>query len=285
MKRLSGILFLIFIALSLWNCERENVAGKSSLVIEGWIDSGENPEVMVTFSATASESIKTQKDRDKFVPRDCKVTVTDLGTMREYMLTPRDAEGYLPPRVYSTNELIGVVGGSYRLSVDVGNRHAEAVTTIPEPHKLDKFTFNYTDNADTSVFLSAWITDRPGSKDYYKLFIREVGVDSTFVPCIIGLINDETMPVGVSSRIPIYGPMVVGYSDIRKSFSVKSTVRMKLRTMDKDSYNYWRDFEQITTFASNPFVSVSYNLRSNIKGGFGYWSGYGATEYSFRVSE
>jgi hypothetical protein len=55
--------------------------------------------------------------------------------------------------------------------------------------------------------------------------------------------------------------------------------------LDKESWEYWNDFEEVQSLSSNPLFPVSTDIRSNIKGGLGYWAGYGSAYYKVSIPD
>ena len=54
---------------------------------------------------------------------------------------------------------------------------------------------------------------------------------------------------------------------------------VKIAHIDETAYNFWRDHETTLMIGRNPLFPVTNNIRSNVRGGLGYWFGYGSTEY------
>ena len=60
---------------------------------------------------------------------------------------------------------------------------------------------------------------------------------------------------------------------------------IKLCTMDRESFDYWNNFEVMT--ASNAFnMYYETDMSGNLQGAMGYWAGYGVDkEVKFTVTE
>ena len=68
-------------------------------------------------------------------------------------------------------------------------------------------------------------------------------------------------------------------------FSAEDRVIVKFCTLDQTSWQYWNDFEEIQSLSRNPFFPVSTSIRSNVKGGLGYWAGYGSRYYVVSIPD
>ena len=132
MKRILPILLLALSA-----CEPSMVPSEdpSRLIVEGWIDSGGHPIVMVSTPVAAQEQEKPATSLSSHVVSKATVTVTD-DSGREYLLEGRVDRNYLPPYIYTSEELTGEVGHTYRLKVNYGNHAATGTTSIPRPLPL-----------------------------------------------------------------------------------------------------------------------------------------------------
>ena len=82
-------------------------------------------------------------------------------------------------------------------------------------------------------------------------------------------------------RIPVYMPTSLFKTpeNYSRYFSVGDSVIVKFVNMDSVSYNFWKSFEDIRMLSRNPLFPALDNMESNIRGGLGYWCGYGASYY------
>lgn len=262
-----------------WNQQNLFYTGLSSsgLPAEFWLIAGRAPVVIVTTTVPVSEEKKDMSSLKENIVRWATVSVTD--GENEVFLTGRRDDDYFPPYVYSTSMLSGEIGKRYRLKVRYSGLEVEAETVIPPAHELKYIDTEQTKNG--SYMLRAGLNDRPETKDYYKFFIRVDGRDSVYKSSLLGLVDDAVLDNGVND-IQIFnsfGPSSVP-RDSSMYFKVGDKVWVKLCTMSEDVYNYWSDFDDVASLSLNPFFPVTKKIRSNIKGGLGYWAGYGSTYYS-----
>ena len=47
--------------------------------------------------------------------------------------------------------------------------------------------------------------------------------------------------------------------------------------------DFWSRFDDLTSLARNPIFPAVFNLPPCLEGAYGYWAGYGATEYSVTI--
>ena len=67
------------------------------------------------------------------------------------------------------------------------------------------------------------------------------------------------------------------------SYLEDDIVRIRFSSMDETSFNYWADYDDVTTLSTNPFFPVNKKIRSNISSGMGYWAGYGSSYYRISI--
>ena len=108
-------------------CEKEYTENNNEqIVVEGWIESGSGPVVMLTKSFTINTGEVSYEEDESIVLPWGKVTVSD-GT-KSVVLTGDPNESYFPPYRYSTSKIRGVPGRTYYLFVEYGNRVLTAQT-------------------------------------------------------------------------------------------------------------------------------------------------------------
>ena len=103
--------------------------GPMPLVVEGWIEEGLAPVVMVT---RAVDLTTDTASFDGFVEKWARVSIYD-GDER-YVLTGSVNRDYMPPFIYTSSRLRGQTGHTYRLVVETESDTVEAETTmLPSP--------------------------------------------------------------------------------------------------------------------------------------------------------
>ena len=67
-------------------------------------------------------------------------------------------------------------------------------------------------------------------------------------------------------------------------FKSNDIVHIRFCTLTQKGWEYWSDFEEIQSLTQNPFFPITTDIRSNIKGGLGYWTGYGSNYYTLEIN-
>lgn len=276
------IIYILSLMLGIGCSEVELPETSPQLVVEGWIETGRGPVVMVTTTVPVDHKIGSEEDLKKYVVTWGKVTISD--GEQEVVLTGMKDDDYFPPYIYTTSSIRGEAGKTYSLKVEYGGHTATAVTTIPDAVPLEDIKVRKSRNNEDGFYMTGVLKDNPDTKDYYKVFIRTNKKDSTYVPSFLGLINDDVLSGG-SDEIPINNTFrKLEDGGTSTLFSAEDFVFIRFSTLDKASYDYWNDFDD-NTMSRNPLFPVTSVIRTNISGGLGHWSGYGASYYKVSIAD
>lgn len=245
------------------------------LVVEGWIENGGTPVVMVTCGFEAASDERMLADLVNTVIRYAKVSITHDGV--NYPLSSRVSDEYTFRNYYTTGDLRGEVGGKYILNVEFKGRKARAETIIPEPHTIESLTTSRDPMVDTLFLITARIHDDHSRDRYYKYFSwvknRIPGYRPSYFGTFSNVNRQDDIEISVNAGINFLQIM-----EVEPSFRLGDTVRVKLATMDESAYSFWRQVEQNSTCAVLPAVTYFANVKGNMEGATGYWTGYGITE-------
>ena len=139
MRSFSRLLILGLAACALQACDTtdEVAVSEPQMVVEGYIDSGGFPVVMLTTSVPISTETQKFDSLANHLLRWAKVTVSD--GEQSVILTGMVDRHYYPPFIYTTSRMRGKTGHTYKLEVEYEEYHATAVTTIPERPQVDSF--------------------------------------------------------------------------------------------------------------------------------------------------
>ena len=276
MQKIIYPLIIISLSLLLYSCtENKFVEAEPQIVVEGWIDAGGNPIVMLSQILPVSEQDITDEEI-----RDCiitwgKVTVSD--GENEVVLTGKKSNNYFPPYIYTTSKMRGEEGKTYYLTVEYKNFYATAQTTIPPKAKIEKIVAEY---KNEKYGINAIINDNPEEKNYYKFFVRVIGRDACYLSSNFAIIDDKYHTFPCSVPIDVGKSIFYNNEDLKSyEISEKDKIMIKVAQIDSVIYNFWDDYKNIRELGINSFFRYSNCIRSNISGGLGYWAGYGATEY------
>lgn len=280
--RLRYIILFIF-SLSIWGCSDVGIPSvESDLVIEGWIEEGKHPIVMVTTSLPTMTEFQDWETLYDHLVRWAKVTIDD--GEETVVLTGKMNRKYFPPYVYTSAHIIGEAGKTYRLTVEYEGMVATASAVIPESVPLE---YVKVAEAADGYKIFAGLKDDAESKNYYRLFSMIEGVDSTYAPSFLGLIDDDILADGVN-EVAVNGAYVSDFGAAQRSplsYKEEDVVRFRLSSMTEEIYNYWEDFDDVSGLSSNPFFPVNKKIRSNVSSGMGYWAGYGSSYYRVSIAD
>ena len=172
-KRLLPIILLPLFALT--SCEVISLFDGSErgkdlrgdrLVIEGWIDEGGYPVVSVMTTLVRPDEPREMKDLMGIVIRDAEVSISD-GTA-EWVLSAALSYDFQIPFVYSTREMTGEAGKTYKLTVRYEDMTATAVTTIPPKTELDDLSVQEMEDGVQRIYASF-----TPSEDRQNIFCRK----------------------------------------------------------------------------------------------------------------
>lgn len=261
-------------------CSKTEEVGRSQLVVEGWIENGDHPVVMV------SESIGIATDREMdakgildHIAKWAKVTVSD-GATTEILTGIPDTE-YFPPYIFTTSNITGEVGKTYTLKVEYKDYKVEATTRIPPPVPIDKIYVQSV--TDTTASVRVGFTDPPEKGNYYKIFTKTEGKDAHYHPSALTNVSDDSLDG--YSEVFVYSTQRLMDTIDWPNIHTGDVLWVKLCTMERSGYEFWNNFE--ITIASNA-LSTFYesDVESNMSGALGYWIGYGVDkEVQFTVTD
>lgn len=246
------------------------------LVVEGWIEDGDFPVVMVTQNFPVNKRYQSIDSLDNYVVKWAKVTVDDGET--SVVLTGKRDNRYFPPYIYTTTRLRGKTGRKYTLTVEYKDFLATAITTIPSKPKACKYEIEKCADSDTLFSLKAILTDNPSEHNYYQFFTR-TGTDTRqFLASYLGTVDDQLWDG--KSAIPVYRGHQLSNDDYTPYFSLQEEIAVKCAQVDSISYQIWDSYVKTLSLSENMLFSTASDMETNIVGGYGYWCGFGSlTDY------
>ncbi len=266
-------LFLLFI----WACEmKEEHAFQHTIAVEGWIEEGDVPYVILT-QTVPFFSVLDSVAMEDMVIRWAKVSVSD-GEHSE-ILAGRIDKNYFPPFIYRGIQLVGEAGKTYTLKVEYSGRTWEATTTIPPSVKLDTLIAKRLPDSDTLKNIEATFHDPVGEKNYYRLHTRIWNKDSRYIGSLMGNLDDNLFDGQEMKTSVFQGLNLIQKQNFNPYFHISDTVLIKFTTTTEFGFRYWTAYENEIINSQNPFLPAVKNLPSNIPGGKGIWCGYGKQEY------
>jgi hypothetical protein len=265
---------LCLVAICACKKEEKPESYKPKFVVEGWIENGDYPYVLLTHNLPFFTTVDSAQLAEIII-RYAKVTVSD-GTQEEVLTGMRD-DRYFPYFVYRGTSLKGKTGGIYKLKIEYAGNVLEAETSIPKTVPLDSIWFSH--RLKDLYQLNVRFQDPPGEKNYYKLYTRFEDV-KTFTPTLMSNQDDKyfdgkkvvlQVNRGAESNLTNKYDPYYTYGD---------QVMIKFSALPQSGFEFWNSFQDEILNSSNPLLGSTAALKTNIRGpGLGIWCGYGSTVY------
>ena len=172
--------------------EEEDAELQTQLVVEGWIEDGGYPVVLLGETHAIDAGMQ---NIENYIVRWGKVTISD-GT-DSVVLTGGYDNDFFPPYKYTTFKMTGQAGKTYTLTAEYRGQKATAVTTIPHPVELDSLRAIRSES-DTLFYIKAFFEDNPDERNYYGLFSKRYEKDKAFLLSFMGVFSNEVIPTHVA---------------------------------------------------------------------------------------
>lgn len=288
MFRKYGFLVALSAVVLFSACEKEvNLElpdAETKVVVEGVIENGQHPYVVLTRSSSYFAPVGEWVD-NLFI-EDATVVVSD-GTMSDTLLLTLDYEIFapLPFLVYKSNNIVGEVGKTYDLTIIAEGKTLTASTTITTPVALDSLWFQPDPGADFDTLGYVWaqLTDPTEQGNNYAWFSKHLGVDGRFL-APGGYTFDDKFFNGATITFPYQragGDRLQEDVEDQDStihpwfYSQGDTIAIKFCTMDYAHYKFRDILEDVAQGGDNPFSSPA-TVPTNLgEDGLGYWGGFG----------
>lgn len=245
----------------------------SRLVVEGWIDSGGHPTVILTRSFSPMNPDDTKPE--DLVVRWAKVTISD-GESTATMIGRIDND-VTPPFVYTTADMVGRPGMRYTVTAEYDGEQVSAECTMPEPTAIGRIDVLPVAASDT--LREVTLTFVPDGNRYYHLVVYDPTVSERFLPCFMGTYCAEP---GMSKEVTltVCRPNIDTDGDAYTPyFSVGHDIGVALTTVTPEVWEFWHQYDDVTAFGGNIFLAGNVPLGGNVAGGYGVWSARG---YDYR---
>ena len=274
MKRLWYILAILLFAA----CDNDylELNNAEELVVEGWIESGHAPVVLVSSTLPVSSTPQPVTDISEHILRYAEVYIEHNGE-REY-LTARLTDRFVIKNYFTSPSLRGIPGDTYHLHVKWMDFEASAVCTIPEPTAIDSVYFEKAIDDTTYVAKMIFHND-PKDRKLYQTFLR-TGQESNAYMAVSFTTLDGTLLDSVVVETftkPVKFPNFVSSSEIETKdihFHPGDIVALKLATIEQPMFEFWKEFANQDNSAGG-VLSPFKNVKGNVNGAIGYWAGYG----------
>lgn len=254
---------------------------ESKLVVDGWIEHNQYPIVVLTKSASYFSTIDSSALRTMVATR-AKVTVSD--GENEEILTLKKNNLFYPPYTYQGTEIKGEAGKTYHLKIEADGKEYKSYTSIPPAVTLDSLWFSLNPGRDSLGLVQGKFTDNGSTEDYYRVFTQRKNKDSKFVPIYLSAIGDQFFNGETFTFSLLRGSESLSDAKDDIYFRKGDTVIVKLSTIDRVHFDFWRTLERELYVTGNPFSSSGNRVISNISGGaLGVWGGYNPVIYQLVI--
>lgn len=298
----------LLLVLFLFGCEEEIIldlpAGEELLVVQGHIEQGSQPIVVLTRSVPVFNSTTKQELEASFV-HGAQIMVRTKD--QEYTLKELPASAFTPELkrllseqfavppiqlqpgsnfvfyVYTSDELKGEVGKSYGLHVRYENQVLNATTTIPQLNPLTElFVVPHPDPAEDSLVSIYYSYNDPDTLGNSVRYFTKRNSEPFYAGLLTSVFNDELINGATSLTFPLGRGIPQGQElDLETAgyFGRGDTVIIRWAAIDLPHFRFWSTLESERSSNGSPIGSPNIT-RSNIKGGLGIWGGYGVTYHA-----
>jgi hypothetical protein len=275
---LNAVLFLLS------SCEREIKIDleetSPKLVVEGTIENGEPPVIILTNSLNYFSGISAAMLANSFV-RNAEVFVSSGSITHRLKEFTIPGPGGVNFYYYSNDPanpataIFGQLNKQYSLRIVAEGKEYTSTTSIPDiTRRIDSVFWKLPPpgNDSNKVMVMIKATDKPGFGDYVRYYTKRNS--EPFYPGLNSVFDDQVIDgssyeVQVERGVPRTGSQEEGYSFFNKG----DTVTLKLSNIDKATYDFWRTMEFSYASIGNPF-STPTKVTGNISGALGYFGGY-----------
>lgn len=249
------------------------------LVIEGWIENGEKPVVMVTRAVDLTQTTDTL---EKYIEKWCRVSIYD--GENTYYLSGKMDKAYTPAFIYTTSRLHGVAGKTYHLKVELEDEIVEADTRIPSPVAVDSLRIMKNPQCDTLYQVMAFPHIAPGTSDCYKFFTRVRNEEKRFFSSFLGTFEGYTYDPnsGFSVSRGIHNTYN-GEQKFSPYYAKGDTVEIRFCHINEDAFRFWQSYETCVSMSGSILFNTLKECKGNIDHAIGYWFGYGLTRTSIII--
>lgn len=272
MKR---VFYIVTACLILVSCQKtidDDTAGTGRLVVEGWIDSGGHPTVILTrsFSPMSTEST-TLSD---LVVRWANVTISD-GERTETMIGRID-NSMTPPFVYTTAQITGVPGRTYTITAEYEGERIVSSCTMPRPVDISRIDVAPVADSDTLREVSLTFVPGIGDDRCYQLAVYDPSLSGRMLPCFMGAYAASSSGGGGEVTLTVCRPSIdTDGGDYTPYFRMGRTIMVALTAIAPEVWRFWHEYDDFTAFGGNIFLAGTIPMHGNIDGGYGIWSARG----------
>ena len=281
-KLLNIILIMIIFVFPC--CRQEDIC-HDKMVVEGWIDAGKHPIVMLHISYSLYKTSDSTTLLDVLAEHMIlfgKVTIFDGED--SVILTGRVDTNYMPPYIYTTTKIIGEVGKTYSLRASYTTPYttliAKSQTEIPAVATFDSIRVTeYNKQLNVVGYANNLETGAP-----YILMARTTN-QRQYKICPTGAFRATApnMAITINNPLDFTGEGMILQTLFPKTDTVG--VSIKFAKVGEAEFQMWDSYIAQNMTQGMFFMETHGNILSNIEGGNGYWCGMGASEYTISLKK
>lgn len=258
MKRLLPYLLALLLFTA---CNDTEPLSEPKLVIDGWIDSGGTPVVLLSSSAVPTDRGGNVED---MMIRWGKVTISNGDTTVTMIGGPKHDLGF-PFFRYYTTDFRGIPGQTYTIRADYGGQIVTATSTMPTAEvQIDRLTLH--DDALTVEFYA------PRQCPAHVITLVCTDESERYYLSPLSMTVCETPLEHIS--LPVFRPRALATDpeEYDEHFHPGEKVSVMLAVVSEEAYNFWQTYDGLTSFGNSSFLGNLSSLPGNIAGGYGLWS-------------
>ncbi len=277
------ILFSLCLTAALSACDEDTyIPSEKNLNIEGWIEAGEPPVVILSQSLPLEDVLAMEEMFDMIKVDSARITVSD-GTNTAVLYEDFNPD-YLPAYTYTTDEIIGEEGKTYTLTVEAMGKHATATTTIPKRVVIDSLTVTNCHGQDTLYTINSYISKQEPLK-YFASFVANEDYNGLYIKSSLGSFSNEVFNHNDHYLHEVRRGKFFSMTEYQPYYKYHEVIDCKITAISEELFDYWETYSKMASFYTNPLSDFNTNLKSNIKGARGYWAGYNSVKYHIIVPD
>jgi hypothetical protein len=298
-------LIYLCIAVAITSCTKEvqiDIPGyEEQMVVDGIIETGQPAIVLLSSTANIYSPTNLEAYLNGFVS-GATIVVSD-GTISDTLV--EICTDNLPPGTeeiaaaffgipvdqlvtlnlcgYFSTQIVGEVGKTYELSVDVNGESYTSATSILEPTPLDSLFWKPEPPLENHGWSWAVLSDPPGLNDAYRWEVKRLNIlpDGTQDPLFykpFGPFFDDAFFDGLTFEFAYENPINFFDESINEEYrgyyEQGDTILVKLSKLGRAEFDFFeKKYNQMYT-AGNPFATPT-NIPTNMEGGaLGVWAGF-----------
>ncbi len=262
--------------LSVSSCQEDipMMTGETPIVVEGWIERGEVPVVMVT---RAVDMTADSPSFDDFVEKWCRVSIFDNGT--QHILSGKIDKDYTPSFIFTSSRLRGETGHTYTLRIETETDTIESTSTLAPTPIIESITPILMEGTDSLFRLNMRIKN-VDPQAYYKVFTKTNELESRFFSAFLGTFSGKDYDP--ENGFDIARGVHSSFDDdtFNHYFQKGDRVTVKLCTMEQTLYDFWKVYDNNVSLSGNLFFTFAENCPHTFSNALGYWAAYGMSRYS-----